>query len=173
VCWEAANWKYNNKEASSETLETLPLKLDDFWRDWVLAVESFFPRIIVVVERAGVSALKSAGGFWAVTKTIQADASHMHKDMVRLIRASWVSSRNIFRDTTTIRRDNDGFLNAAEGLDGKVPERTAQFVLQSADVATLSVRVLISVPSIPLFLLLLHAMVADIFDRGWRQFLLC
>jgi hypothetical protein len=160
VCWEAATWKNRDKKASYQALETLPIKLDRFWRDEVFPQEFSFPRIFMLTQRAGWSALMSPGGFLGSTSAISADSSRIYDDMERLIRASWISTRNVLRDTTTTRFNNQSLSNLAEGPDGKVSKGVAQFVLQSPDVGTLSVRVLISVPSVLLFMLFLQAILS-------------
>jgi hypothetical protein len=158
-CWQASTWEHNDKKSSSLALGTLGVKLDVLWRDTIIPTEFTLPRMVMLARRAGWSALASTAGF-SDDEIIQAGSSRVYDDMKLLIRASWISSRNFFRDTTTTRFNKHNFSNAAEGPDGKVPKGVAQFVLQSPDVGTLSVRVLISVPSFLLFLLFLQAILS-------------
>jgi len=69
---------------------------------------------------------------------------------------SWVNSRNVLRDTTTYPVGYDQIPNLFEAPGGGVDPSVAKFVLQSGDVVTLSVRVLISVPAILLFLFIVQ-----------------
>jgi len=153
-CWEHNMWHLNGKEEGTRDLDKLPgLKLDRLWVK-VFQFEFGIPRVTWVGSLGGQSALKSASYFVASSYVLDAGASTMKNDLERLVLAAWVSSRNVLRDTTTY--DRNGMQNSAEGPGGSVEAASAQFVLQSGDVVTLSARILISVPSILLFLLIIQ-----------------
>jgi len=151
-CWEESKWHLNGKVANTSDLDKLPgLKLHSLWIK-VLKDEFELPRVVWVGVLGGQSALKSAIYFAASSYVLDAGASTIKSDLERLVLAAWVSSRNILRDTTTY--DRNGMQNFVEGPGGSVEDASVQFVLQSGDVVTLSARILISVPSILLFLLI-------------------
>jgi len=151
-CWEAKTWHLNGKDVDGSNLAALPgLKLHKLWRDTVFPFEFGDPRVVSVGNAAGLFALKSASYAVAPSFILDAGASRVLDDLERLVLASWVSSRNFLRDTTTYKH-LEGMKNVAEGPGGSVEAASAKFVLPSGDVVTLSVRVLISVPAILLFL---------------------
>jgi len=151
-CWEDNKWHLNGKEADTWNLDKLPgLKLHSLWVA-VLQGEFSLPRVTWVGILGGQSALQSASSFPAYSYALDAGGATIKNDLERLVLAAWVSSRNILRDTTTY--DRNGMQNIAEGPGGSVEDATVQFVLQSGDVVTLSGRILISVPSVLLFLLI-------------------
>jgi len=153
-CWEDSTWHLNGKEVDVWNLDRLPgLKLNRLWVE-VFPYEFGVPRVVQVGLAAGQSALKSGSYFTAPSYVLDAGASTIESDLERLVLAAWVSSRNVLRDTTTY--DRNGMQNYAEGPGGAVEPAAVQFVLQSGDVVTLSARILISVPSILLFLLIVQ-----------------
>jgi len=154
-CWEAKTWHLNGKDVDGSKLDMLPgLKLHKFWVKKVFPFEFGIPRVLSVGKAAGPSALKSAFFARAPVYILDAGASTIVKDLERLVLASWVSSRNVLRDTTTY--DKEGVENLAAGPGGPVEAAAAKFVLQSRDVVTLSVRILISVPAILFFLVIVR-----------------
>ena len=155
-CWEAKTWHLNGKDVDGSNLNTLPgLNLHKLWRDTVFPFEFGDPRVVSVGNAAGLFALKSASHAVAPSFILDAGASGILDDLKRLVLASWVSSRNVLRDTTTYKA-TEGMTNVAEGPGGSVEAASAKFVLPSGDVVTLSVRVLISVPAILLFLFIVQ-----------------
>jgi len=152
-CWEAKTWHLNGKEVDGSKLDTLPgLKLHKLWVRKVFPSEFRDPRVVTVGKAAGPFALKSASYAEAPEFILDAGASTIVQDLKRLVLASWVSSGGVLRDTTTYNRGQMG--NLAEGEKGDVEAGSAKFVLRSGDVVTFSVRVLISVPAVLLFLFL-------------------
>ena len=154
-CWEESKWHLNGKEAATDHLDKLPgLKLHTLWVQAFKESEFRVPRVVRVGRGAGQSVLKSASYVTAPLYTLDAGASTMESDLERLVLAAWVSSRSVLRDTTTY--DKRDMQNHAEGPGGSVEADVVQFVLRSGDVVTLSARILISVPSILLFLLIVQ-----------------
>ena len=154
-CWEAKRWHLNGKEVDGSKLNMLPgLKLHKFWADKVFSLEFSVPLVLSVGRAVGSSALKSASFALGPEFILDAGSSALLDDLERLVLASWVSSRNVLRDTTTYRSLN--MVNLATGPTGSADVTTGgrpvDFVLQSGDVVTLSVRILIAVPAILLFL---------------------
>ena len=155
ICWEAKTWHLNGKEVDGSKLDTLPgLKLDKLWVTKVFPFEFSIPRVVSMIRAAGPSALKSASYAVAPAFILDADASSILSDIERLVMASWVSSRNVLRDTTTYKPGE--MMNLAEGTGGSVDAASAKFVIPSGDVVTFSARILISVPAILLFLFIVQ-----------------
>jgi hypothetical protein len=71
-----------------------------------------------------------------------------------LVRGSFVYSRELVRNTALLSPNTEGLVNAAE-INGVVPDETADFVLESSEIQTMSLRMLISIPGIFLALWLL------------------
>jgi len=153
-CWEDSKWHLNDKEVDPWNLGKLPgLRLHSLWVE-VFQWEFGTPRVMKVGHAGGQSALKSASYAMPPSYILNAGASTIGSDLERLVLAAWVSSRNVLRDTTTY--DKDGMQNLAQGPGGSVEAASAQFVLQSGDVVTLSARILISVPAVLLLLFILQ-----------------
>ena len=156
-CWEDNKWRLNGKDVDVYGLNAsaLPgLKLDKLWADTVFPYEFGSPRVVTVGRAAGPSALKSASYSSAPRYILDAGASAMSSDLERLVLASWISSGNVLRETTKYKSGD--LINLATAEGGSVEDSAAKFVLESSDVATLSVRILISVPAILLFLFIVQ-----------------
>ena len=163
-------WRLNGRDVDVLGLNAsaLPgLKLDKLWAETVFPFEFLIPRIAMVGMAAGLSALKSASYSSAPDFILDAGASALSDDFERLVLASWVSSRNVLRETTRYRSSD--MVNFAKGAQGSVEAASAKFVLESRDVATLSVRVLISVPAVLLFLLLVQGILSWVFRHPKSQ----
>ena len=151
TCWEAKTWHLNGEDVNCLKLKTLPgLKLHKLWAEDVFPMEFCTPRVVSVGWIVGSAALKSASYTQGPNFTLDAGASNIREDLERLVLASWFSIQNFLRDTTTYKRGD--LENLAKGPGGSVEAGSAQFILQSRDVDTLSVRILIAIPAILLFL---------------------
>jgi hypothetical protein len=124
--------------------------------------------ILTMVARLDRSALASStssaigGAFDAATSSIQ-------KDLSRLISTSYVATRNILLDSTKFNLEgyNDIKNIIFNYSTGTVRPRADEFVISSADIMTLSVRVLIIVPAV-LFLGLVLLGILSILPERWR-----
>ena len=153
--WEATTWHLNGKSVDLMELNKLPgLKLHKLWVAKVLPYEFAAPRVVSMGFVAGSAALKSASYALGPSFILDAGSSSIFDDLKRLELASWVSSMNVPRDTTTY--DSGGMANVAKGPNGEVEAGVTQFVLQSGDVDTLSVRILVAVPVILVFLVIVR-----------------
>jgi len=158
-CWEAKTWHLNGKSVDGIKLNTLPgLKLHKLWVDSVFPAEFGVPRMVSVGWVAGSAALKSASYTQGPSFTLHAGSSSIFQDLERLVLASWVSSKNVLRDTTTY--DRGKLMGVMEGSQGSVEAGVAQFFLQSGDIDTLSVRILIAIPAILVFLFIVKIALA-------------
>ncbi|KAG0135091.1 hypothetical protein HOY82DRAFT_480522 [Tuber indicum] len=149
-CWETKRWHLNGKEVESTRLDELPgLNLHRFWMEDVFPHEFAVPRVANLAKVAGQSALKSASFGSSLYNlysfyVLDSGSSGLLNDLERLVRASWISGANVLRDTTTYDPRDIG--NSARRPDGSVEPGIGEFVLESRDVGTLSVRFLFSVP---------------------------
>ncbi|KAG0135096.1 hypothetical protein HOY82DRAFT_632873 [Tuber indicum] len=109
------------------------------------------PRTVSLSRLAGVSALKSASFAQAPSFILYAGASNIIDDLERLVLASWVSSGNVLRDTTTYTAND--MVNFAKGGRDWFEHPVVRSVIQRD--STLSVLTLISIPTILLPLLVL------------------
>ena len=168
-CWEAKRWHLNREDVDCLNLNTLPgLKLHKLWAEDVFPLEFRLPRVAYVGWIVGSAALKSASYTQGPNFTLDAGASNIHDDLERLVFASWLSTQNFLRDTTTYKRGD--LENLAEGPGGSVEAGSAQFILQSQDVDTLSVRILVAVPAILLSLFIVKIILACVLrDSRFRQ----
>jgi hypothetical protein len=156
-CWETKRWHLNGEEVEIAKLKELPgLNLHRFWIEEVFSFEFELPKVVILCVIAGQSALKSTSvgsslySLYAFP-VLDSGSSGVLDDLERLVRASWISDGNVLRDTTTY---NAGDMeNIAKRPDGSVKPGIGEFVLESKDVGTLSFRLLVSIPTILLFLL--------------------
>ncbi|KAG0642997.1 hypothetical protein HOY80DRAFT_1100753 [Tuber brumale] len=164
ICSERRRWHLNGKNVETSKLETLPgLTLFKLWID-VFKMEFAYPRVVSLARAAGPAALKSATFSVAPSFVLDAEASNILDDLERLVLASWVSSRSVLRDTTTYKGDK--MVNFAKGGRGEVEDSATKFVLQSGDVGTLSVRILISIPAVLLFLVVVDICLGCVLRHG-------
>ena len=91
-----------------------------------------------------VSALKSS--VTALSNILDANSSSIYSDLERLVYASYIATVNCLTETTLFPPAN-GFLNAV-APGGILLDGTSSFVIYSTDIATLSVRTLIIIPTI-------------------------
>jgi hypothetical protein len=162
-CWETRRWHLNGKDVETSKLGTLPgISLHKAWVD-VFGLEFALPRLVNLARLAGASALKSASLAAAPSYILDAGASSIIDDLERLLLASWVSSSSVLRDTTTYgANDMANFVKGGKDSSG---DSVAEFVLKSGDVSTLSVRILISIPFLLLFLLAVEVCLACVLRR--------
>ncbi|KAG0135093.1 hypothetical protein HOY82DRAFT_601190 [Tuber indicum] len=159
-CWEAKRWHLKGKDVEHAQLKKLPgLKLHKFWIEKVFPNEFWLPRVVSLGSVAGVYTLKSqliGVTLYGVRPiyALKAGSCSLVNDIQRWVLASWVSDRDVLRDTTTYHLD--GMENSAVGPGGTVDASLAGFIIESVKVGALSVRVLITIPSLLIILLLVH-----------------
>lgn len=157
-CWQTSSWSFNGKTVDSIfKFSDLPgLDLPDRWEDH-MKLQLGAPRIVSLGRSLGRSILVSAAT--ALQQNFDASVSSITKDLTRLILASFVSSRDIFRDSTMVVNVDvkDKNTNMARDDNGNPASRVNQFVLSSGDVSTVSVVALASIPIILAVLYILQA----------------
>jgi len=132
------------------------LQLSPFLRDLVLPLELGTPPIIQITGNLGYSSTSASLYALPYDKAINTTRCNATADLERLLQISYVSSREIVRNTALLFfpfQKDIGQPNAAG--TGKVLDQNADFILESKDVAALSVPVLLSAPCMCLFLWIL------------------
>ncbi|KAF8252052.1 hypothetical protein K440DRAFT_636234 [Wilcoxina mikolae CBS 423.85] len=159
-CWQNDTYSLGKQRVKDVTqLKNLTgLRLSKFLRDSVLRRELRPPPIIQIGNNLGYfSTSSSVYSAVTSTKSINATRCNTTEDLTRLVHISYVSSREIVRNTALLlsplaAKLNLSDSNAAFDDTGKIPYENGDFVLESKDVVALSVPVLITVPCICLFL---------------------
>lgn len=143
-CWENDVWSYQGHSGSIDDLPNIP-GLNMSPGLVTIFVESLgVPMIYHLGTYLQVSALKSS--VTALSNILDANSSSIYSDLERLVYASYIATVNCLTETTLFAPAN-GFPNeVAPG--GILLEGTGNFVIYSNDIATLSVRSLIIIPTI-------------------------
>ncbi|KAI5814955.1 hypothetical protein BZA77DRAFT_220229, partial [Pyronema omphalodes] len=152
-CTEKSHWDLNGEKAGSYKLMDLPsIKqyVPEFLRETVIPNELTIPRIVYLAERLGgqsvfVSTSQQTGK--QDEGLVDAEKDNIADDMERLILAAYASSRNILIDMTMVT-ERRTLENDVIGPQGDVIQGTADFVLATGDVTTLSMTLLIAIPVI-------------------------
>ncbi|KAF8534978.1 hypothetical protein BDD12DRAFT_808943 [Trichophaea hybrida] len=148
-CWQKDTYSLGKHEVSDVVdLPKLPgLHLSPFLRDFVFPVELAEPPIVQIANNLGYDSTSSPTDI--NRKVINASYGNSEEDLTRLIQISYVSSREIVRNTVLLYPSlahEAGISNAAVDDTGKVPYEYADFVLDSKEVVALSFPALISIP---------------------------
>jgi hypothetical protein len=150
-CTEQSYWELNGERAGSYKLMELPSVnqfVPDFIRETVIPNELAIPRIILLAERIGgqsvfISTSQQTGK--QDDGLVDAEKDNIGDDMERLVLAAYASSRNILLDMTMVT-ERRTLENDAIGPKGDIVRGTADFVLATGDVTTLSMTILIAIP---------------------------
>lgn len=154
-CWQNDIWfNKDNKGATSE-LSSLPgLNMPENFAS--LFFERFLavPVIVTMGTRLGNRAIQSS--VTSVEQIFDAGASSMETDLHYLVAAAYIASMRILADTTTISSNSTNLPNIAlDPATGKLYPGVADFIINSSNIATLSVKVLIIIPVVLVILFLL------------------
>lgn len=147
-CWENDVWSYNGHSGSVTDLPQMPgLNLPPGLM--TIFVDSLgVPMIYLLGTYLQVSALKSS--ITALSNILDASSSSIHGDLERLVYASYIATVNCLTETTLFSSSN-GFLNDISP-GGVILPGTENFVIYGEDIATLSVRTLIIIPTVAIAL---------------------
>lgn len=154
-CWQNDIWfNKDNKGATSELSSlpglNMPEKLASLFFERFLAV----PVIATLGTRLGNRAIQSS--VTSIEQILDAGASSMEKDLHYLVAAAYIASMRILADTTTILSNSTHLPNIAlDPATGKLYPGVADFIVNSRNIATVSVKVLIIIPVVLVFLFLL------------------
>jgi len=156
-CWQNDTYSLGNDTIDNvDKLGDLHGLLLSPFLNTVLQWELKTPPIVQIANNLGYSSTTaSVDSTVVISKSINATRGDTEADLRRLLQITYVSSREIVRNIALLNPSFSkaiGKFNAAEDHTGRVPYQNADFLLDSKDVAALSVLVLITVPCICAFL---------------------
>ena len=154
-CWQNVTWRLNGKTVYHVVdLEKLGIRISPFLLS-VLQENFGSPTLVMLANFLGYAALASSMDTTPRPQAIRTERCSLFKDLERLIQISFVFSRDVVRNIVLLysaQQDKIGLPNlAADKVTGRVPDSNGDFILESSDVAALSVRTLVAVPSLCLF----------------------
>lgn len=166
-CWENDIWSYHGQKGAASQLSTLPnLNMPDGLARIFYDHSLKMPMIVSLGQRLGSRALQSAST--AVGQTFDAGSASMESDLRQLVAASYIASKNILTDTTTINRSPRLNNAAVDPKTDNLYAGAADFIVTSSDIATISIKVLITIPVILIFLLFLITIITQS-SSSWNK----
>lgn len=166
-CWENDVWTYHGHKGAVSQLSSFPnLNMPDglaknFNRSLGI------PMIVSLGASLGNRALQSAST--ALGQVFDARSASMESDLGYLVAASFIASKNILTDATTTNRNRTSLNNAAMDLQtGDLYAGSADFIVTSSDIATISTKVLVTIPLILIFLLFLITIITQS-STSWNK----
>lgn len=166
-CWENDVWSYHGQKGAVSQLAgfsnlNMPYGLaKNFNRSLGI------PMIVYLGTMLGSQALQSAST--TLGQTIDASSASMESDLHHLVAASYIAAKSVLTDTTTINRNLTTLDNAA--IDPQTSDLfagAADFIVTSSDIATISIKVLITIPFILIFLLFLITIITQS-SASWNK----
>ena len=123
------------------------LKLSTLLRDDVFPFELALPPIAQLTLNLGVNNLASSLYYYPPSQSFTADKASLTEDLKKLVSVSFLYSREVARNLFLVYStlDRKGLNNLAE-VNGTVPYAYADVILESSEVAALSVKVLLITP---------------------------
>ncbi|MCJ1349353.1 hypothetical protein MMC31_007589 [Peltigera leucophlebia] len=151
-CWQNDIWSYKGHQSSISGLSSLPgLKMPDGLVKYFFQRFLGLPMIVTLGSKLGSRAIQSAST--ALEQTFDAGSASLERDLHQLVAASYIASKNILADTTTV---NANLTNTAiDPKTGTLYPGAADFIVTSSEIGTLSVKVLIIIPVILVLLFLI------------------
>lgn len=166
-CWENNLWSYHGQTgAASELSSRTNLNIPDGLAKIFFGQFLGMPMIVKIGMALGSRALQSAST--AVGQTFQAESASMESDLRQLVAASYLASRNILTDTTTIKPSPKFNNTAVDQKTGNLYAGAADFIVTSSDIATISIKVLITIPLILILLLFLITIITQS-SASWNK----
>jgi hypothetical protein len=140
-CWQQTSYTYKKDKVDSVyDLEKLRgFKIPMAWHNHFRA-EFGVPKMVDLGISLGRGILLSSATY--LDGNFDADSSTARKDLERLVMGTFVASRDIFRDSTMVSRDE----NAALTPQNRPEPGVGNFVLATGEVMTLRFDILVAVP---------------------------
>ena len=129
-CWENDVWSYHGQKGAVSQLPSLPNLNMPGGLAKHFNQSLGIPMILTLGPMLGSGALQSAST--TLGQIIDASSASMESDLRRLVTASYIASRNIFTDTTTINR------NLATLDNGAINPKTSDLYTGTADFIVIS-----------------------------------
>ncbi|KAH8885293.1 hypothetical protein GQ53DRAFT_365477 [Thozetella sp. PMI_491] len=151
-CWEQNLWSYgdhtsnNTLQVNSDTLPGLGLPHSI---QLIFARYLGIPKIVSVGGLLYLSSLQSGSRF-SLGSTFDASQSSMLEDLKRLVLTAYIATTNMLTDTTLYADVSPTLDNMATDKDGAVLDGVGDFVVWTGDVAALSLKYIILIPSLAL-----------------------
>ena len=142
-CWQQDVWSYHGHTTDSSGLDSIPgLNVPK------AALGSAFgvPMIVKIGQWLDSKALQSTSN--SLGLLLDAEKCSLQNDLTQLVFTSYLASKNVLSDSTTYGSEQPGISNLAKDSNGKFEPGAADFVIYSKDVASLSIRVIIVIPTI-------------------------
>lgn len=151
-CWQNDVWSYKGHNSTITNLTSAALPGLDLPDGLQAILESSLgePRIVSLATQLGPQALASTAT--SLGQFFDAEDSSFHRDIQRLVIASYIATTNVLTESTLFAEDRLGIPNFILGNDGQVLPGADEFVIWSSNVRTLSVRTIIIIPVIALAL---------------------
>ncbi|KAF8247529.1 hypothetical protein K440DRAFT_628770 [Wilcoxina mikolae CBS 423.85] len=133
-----------------DDLKTIPdLKLSVLLRDIVIPYELGPPTVALLARNLGANSVASSTYYDLSSRVINAGIATLEEDFGRLVSLSFLYARETARNLPLLYStlDGKGLQNVAK-VNGSVPYEYADIILESAEVAALSVKVLVITPII-------------------------
>ncbi|PCH05598.1 Hypothetical protein PENO1_021380 [Penicillium occitanis (nom. inval.)] len=166
-CWETDIWSFRGRTSSTSELRNLTDNRLSLPIYIALGQYLFRPMIVSTTQRLGRASLASS--LTAYGAGFDAEKCSLVADMTRLINSSYIATRNILFDATTISAEGqEGLPNVYLGDNGTILAGSDEFVISSPNIITLSVRVLIIVPAVFVGVVVLLTVLACLPDP-WRS----
>ncbi|KAF8533139.1 hypothetical protein BDD12DRAFT_900219 [Trichophaea hybrida] len=123
------------------------LKLSKLLRDEVFPFEFGIPPISQLTLNLGLNNLASSLYYYPPSKSFTAGKASLEEDLTKLISVTFLYSREVARNLFLVYStlDPKGLQNIA-AVNGVVPDENADVILESSEVAALSVKVLVVTP---------------------------
>lgn len=152
-CWQNDTWALNGFAVHDvQRLREIPgLQLAEFIRDMLFPIEFAVPTPISLGNLLGFAALESSLYGLPNLRSFSAQYANTTRDLERLVHISFVASREVVRNLVLLYSslaDRTEVPNLIAGADGRVPRDAADFILESQDVAAMSVVTLIVTPCV-------------------------
>ncbi|KAF8544751.1 hypothetical protein BDD12DRAFT_438401 [Trichophaea hybrida] len=131
-----------------DDLKTIPdLKLSVLLRDIVIPYELGPPTVTLLARNLDANSVASSTYYDLSSRVINAGIATLKEDFERLVSLSFLYARETARNLPLLYSALDGKgLDNVAMVNGSVPYEYADIMLESAEVATLSVRVLVITP---------------------------
>ncbi|KAI5785835.1 hypothetical protein EDC01DRAFT_661555 [Geopyxis carbonaria] len=146
ACTQTDVWSYKGVDYAN-IYDLSDPSIIDFPAAWFIQLQLDFarPRIIDVINAAGASSLQSAMTF--VDQFFDAETASLHRDIERLLTATWIASCHTFRNMVMVGVGTQNILNAATDGGAQPQAGVDRFIVSTPRVMALRFSILVAVPA--------------------------